>query len=243
MKPQINKWATVIIAVLFASLVIMPLIRNDIGLARNPDNYMSEGWQEATQYLRSQLTLEQEVEYYKSFQNGEELTVPKVLAWWDYGYWIVREAHMPVISSPGGGDRGMTARLLMSDNSYLVISQLKSLNIKYIVIDSQTATEKFYSVVAHAYLDLNTYYGVDLHFRLWRTEAFYKTILARLYFFDGDSTKGFMQDSIFPKKSNSVLASPIDLEKFDGIELVFQSSNKVLIGDDYISEVKVFEVK
>lgn len=214
MKPQMNKWATVIIAILFIALIIVPLVRNDIGMARNPQNYMTQGWQEATQYLRSQLTPQQEAEYTKIFKDGEKTDIPYVLAWWDYGYWIVRESHMPVISSPGGGARILGAQLLMSENPNEAASRLRELNIKYIVIDSQTVVEKFYSVVQYADLDLKTYYDTQ-DGELFKTADYYKTFLVRLYY----------------------------LNVVDGVKLVFASSNEVLVWDEYMPEVKVFEVK
>jgi asparagine N-glycosylation enzyme membrane subunit Stt3 len=214
MKPQINKWTAVIIGILFAGLIIVPSVRNDVGLARNPQNYMSQGWQEATQYLRNHLTPEQETEYYKAHNEGEELNISYVLAWWDYGYWIVRDAHMPVICSPGGGKRTLAANLLLSDNVTEAIQQLKLLNIKYIVIDSQTAVEEFYSVVQYAGLDLKEYYDIQ-DGEIFKTTGYYATLLARLYY----------------------------LNFVDGIKLAFQSSNEVLVGNDYIPEVKVFEVQ
>lgn len=246
MKPQINKWATVIIAVLFAVLIVMPLIRNDIGLARNPQNYMSKGWQETTQYLRSQLTPEQEADYYKIYQLGwqeviqpaeycriyqkkEKTTTPHVLTWWDYGYWIVREAHMPVICSPGGGSRVMAAQLLMSKNYYLGIWQLKRLSIKYIVIDSQTAVEKFYAVVAQAGLDLDRYYfKVSQSHEVQRTDAYYETFLAQLYLYDAEHIYGI--DKVFESKEQITFRELINptLKEFDEWD---------------IPEVKVFEVK
>ncbi len=238
MKPQINKWAAVIIGVLFVGLIVVPSVRNDVGLARNPQNYMSQGWQEATQWLKTQNTEYGEVaiswaksigdnltivkyavdsgedEYYKAYEEGEEFSVPYVLAWWDYGYWIVRDAHMSVICSPGGGKRTLAANLLLSDNATEVVGQLKELNIKYIVIDSQTVVETFYSVVQYAGLDLKEYYDVQ-DGEIFKTTDYYATLLARLYY----------------------------LNAVDGIRLVFQSSNEVLVGDEYIPEVKVFEVR
>lgn len=216
-KLQINKWATVIIAVLFIVLIIVPLVRNDVGLARNPQNYMTQGWQEATQYLRSQLTPEEDAEYYKLYKEDEKPNVSYVLAWWDYGYWIVREAHMPVISSPGGDVRRLTAKLLLMENPNKVIEQLKELNVKYVVIDSQTVVEKFYAVVQYAVLDLDTYYDIQ-NGELFKTSDYYKTLLAQLYFFDA--------------------------KHIDSVKLVYVSEAKVTIENEFvIPEVKVFEVQ
>jgi len=210
-----------IIAVLFIALIIVPLVRNDIGLARNPQNYMSLGWQEATQYLRSQLSTEQEAEYYKIYQKGEEPDVSYVLTWWDYGYWIARDAHMPVICTPSGGQRMLAAKLLLNKNPDETVKRLKELNIKYVVIDSQTAVEKFYAVVQLAGidlkgLDLDKYYDVQGG-ELFKTSDYYKTFLVQLYFFDA--------------------------KRINNVKLVYVSDSKVMIEDGYIPEVKVFEVQ
>jgi len=233
MKPQINKWTTIIIAVLFIGLVIIPLIRNDIGLARNPQNYMSEGWQEATQYLRSRLTPEQEAKYYQIYEEGESLDMPYVLAWWDYGFWIVREAHMPVICHPGGGKRTLVAQILLNENPEEAIAQLRQLNIKYIIIDSQTAVEKFYSLVEYTGGDLDRYYRKPSEgFKfdsVWRTSDYYNTLLARLYVLDAYGIKGI--NPIF--KSNAKVILPDDLR-------IVTISGKYI---DSLPEVKIFEVQ
>lgn len=189
MKSQINKWSAVFAGLFLIALVVIPLVRDDIGMARNPQNYMSQGWQEATQYLRSRLTPEQEAEYTKIFKDGEKTDIPYVLAWWDNGYWIVRESHMPVICNPGGGVRDLTAQLLLSENPNDAVKRLKELNIKYVVIDSQTAIEKFYSVVQYARLDLKAYYDTEGG-ELFRTSDYYKTFLAQLFWFDAKNIQG-----------------------------------------------------
>jgi hypothetical protein len=122
---------------------------------------------------------------------------------------------MPIINSPGGGDRKLVARLLMSDNSTEVIAQLKALNIKYIIIDSQTAIEKFYSVVQLAELDLKTYYDTQSG-EVFRTSDYYKTFLSQLYWFDA--------------------------KNIQGIKRAFVSGSVKFEGED-IPEVKVFEMR
>jgi dolichyl-diphosphooligosaccharide--protein glycosyltransferase len=74
--------------------------------------------------------------YYYSIYNKDENDSRinyRVLTWWDYGYWIVRIAHRPVMCSPGGGETSVVAGVLLS-NSYNkeLVNKLK---VKYIVID------------------------------------------------------------------------------------------------------------
>jgi len=207
-----------VICILLAMMVIVPLIKTDVELVRNPVNYMSKGWRETTQWLRSQLSPVQDAEYYISYtKDGKPNDVPVVLLWWDYGYWVVRQSHMVAIANPGCGvpGRELAAQMFMSEDYDSAVKQLRECRIKYIVIDNLTAIEKFYAIASHAKLPIGRYYEYYEE-ELFRTPAYFKTLLCELYFFGG--------------------------ENIGGIHLVFESSNKVLVDNQEIPEVKVFKV-
>lgn len=176
-RNKINVKRLVFACVVGIAFIVVPFIRNDVGITRNEYNYVSKGWQEAAQFLRNQLTESQDVEYYKvNWKDGDIVTTPYVLAWWDYGYYLVREAHMPVLSHGGGFGQVEVAKLLLSEDVNIV-EQLKQLNVKYIVVDSKMAVEYFYAIVRLAGQDINNYYLNETA----RTLKYYNTLLAKLY--------------------------------------------------------------
>jgi dolichyl-diphosphooligosaccharide--protein glycosyltransferase len=91
---------------------------------------MTIAWQEALNYLRKQPN---DLEW-------------GVISWWDYGYWIAREAKQPVPCSPGGGNTDKVAKFFISqstNDATIIASQLKA---KYVVIDYLMVEKKFYAI-------------------------------------------------------------------------------------------------
>lgn len=220
-KNQINVRRLVFACVIGVAFVVVPFIRNDIGIARNEHNYVSKGWQEVSEFLRNELTESQDAEYYKVWNDGDVITTPIVLSWWDYGYYLVRESHMRVLSHGGGFGQSDVAKLLLSDDANIV-QRLKELNVKYIVIDNRMTVEYFYAIVNLAGDDMQQYYRNDsISKMIVRASKYYDTLLARLYLF------------------NDIY----------GIDLVYTSSKLAFVPSDKkwvttaIQEVKVFKIR
>jgi len=177
-------------------LIIVPLCRNSVGMVRNPENYMSQDWQRATQWLHNELTPTQDAEYYKIYLEGQEPDVPVVLVWWDYGYWIVRQSHMVATSNPGTSPgRCSSASLFMNDDMDEVVRKLMEMDVKYIVVDGLMVVDKFYAIVTYADLDLEDYYEYD-GIELQRTMKYWRTFLSQLYYFDAQGIDGL--ELVFP---------------------------------------------
>ena len=103
---------------------------------------MSQGWIDATQWLRTKSDDASYI-YGAKFNCG-------VLSWWDYGYWIVREGHMPVLCSPGAGDRVLAAKIFTSKDDAYSINELIDHKIKYVVIDEEMLKAKRYAIFQYA---------------------------------------------------------------------------------------------
>jgi dolichyl-diphosphooligosaccharide--protein glycosyltransferase len=119
-----------------------------------------------------------------------------VTAWWDFGYWITRMGHRVPSCNPGSGKRGSTARFFTAQNERAASRRADKLDTKYIIIDFDTTTVKFYALVEYSGNEDNEFY--DIYFKdegdgLLRGDyyfypEYYKSMAVRLYNFDGRET-------------------------------------------------------
>jgi asparagine N-glycosylation enzyme membrane subunit Stt3 len=162
-------------------LVLFLFVPNYIGTIRTAQQlpYMpSDAWMDGMKWLKN---------------NSQQETKPtySILSWWDYGYWIAREAKRAVPIHPGGGNTlGMARYLLSTDkdkqltipmsdytNKILTVEETrKYFGVKYIVIDYQMVTGKLYAIPeAAGYTPQNM--GDTLIMQLWnagKTQGFEK---------------------------------------------------------------------
>lgn len=61
-----------------------------------------------------------------------------VLAWWDYGYWILQISKRNEVCDPGGGNRVGVAACFTSTNSEEATKMAKQFGARYIIIDYAT---------------------------------------------------------------------------------------------------------
>ncbi len=97
--------------------------------ARNHPYQVTQAWSEALKYLR-------------------ENTVKDVgvISWWDYGYWILRDGKCPVPCHPGGGSTDKVAKFFSAFTTEEANKIADELDSKYVVIDYQMASQKFYAI-------------------------------------------------------------------------------------------------
>lgn len=69
-----------------------------------------------------------------------------VVSWWDYGYWIAREAKRGVPCHPGGGNTDKVALFFLAQTTDEANSIMDKLCCRYVVIDYQMAKQKFYAM-------------------------------------------------------------------------------------------------
>ena len=149
---------------------------------------------------------------YESPPPGEQYDYPDsayaVMAWVDYGYWITRIAHRPVNLTPGpGGFYVAKFFLSQSEDSFQEIEWrtrweqetipesaiIDKLGARYIMLDDQTTTSKFWALANWAQEEGQKYF--DTYFipqeegrfaaaTLFHPE-YYRSLAVRLYSFDG----------------------------------------------------------
>jgi len=210
-------------------------------------------------------------------QNGKQyLASPTpeytVSAWWDYGYWITRIGHRVPNANPSQNVEAIkrvAGLFLSTGDDYR--GQVDALKSGYVVIDNSVASGKFYAVASWNGKDSSDYFGV---YRVPDKEgyktivlfypAYYETLVARLYNFNGEAVVpertviiAYKGDTVMEAKqfadywkargyvdstpdtrivSADPTISPIPLEKMD-YDMVYGSAAKV----NDMPEVKVFE--
>ncbi|MGD0855515.1 MAG: oligosaccharyl transferase, archaeosortase A system-associated [Dehalococcoidia bacterium] len=140
--------------------------------------------------------------YYKLWERppeGAKFKYPDsaygVLAWWDSGYWISRIARRIPITNPGMGAEAENkyAQFFMAEDEAQAGKVLESGGGRYVIIDFDTALPlKFYGIALSSGSPAEKYYDVYYQkqgdilspLTLFYPE-YYRTIMVRLYNFDG----------------------------------------------------------
>ncbi|MBI2859899.1 MAG: oligosaccharyl transferase, archaeosortase A system-associated [Chloroflexi bacterium] len=136
--------------------------------------------------------------YYRSYSPGDgkssSSSVYGVASWWDYGYWITRIAHRVPNANPGQSPNRVIpiANLFLSQEEPESWEIMRELGSAYVVIDYPMAIGKFWAIVTWAGLDVSDFIDV-YHVRDGQTlkptrifsEEYYRSLLVRLYNFDG----------------------------------------------------------
>jgi oligosaccharyl transferase (archaeosortase A-associated) len=114
-----------------------------------------------------------------------------VAAWWDYGYWIARISHRLPNCDPGGGNRNGVAGLFTAQDAVVAKDLVSQMKTKYVVLDEDTLTGKFYAVLTYAGIEkpmFEIYYqrqGNNMVPGYLYYPEFSQSLAARLYYFDG----------------------------------------------------------
>jgi dolichyl-diphosphooligosaccharide--protein glycosyltransferase len=199
-------WKQAVVAILLVAAIILPFIfpvkpfQPSYKEMSHPQFVMSDGWAEALEWLKENTA----EPFGSSDYYYDAYTVPKepdytVLAWWDYGYWITREGRRVPISNPGGGARNLSAQFFIATNPQDAESVIRKTKARYIVIDYDTAVNKFYAMpfIAQTNKETSEYFGTYNLLKknqIVETQQFlyvpyYESMVVRLYNFDGKQVK------------------------------------------------------
>jgi dolichyl-diphosphooligosaccharide--protein glycosyltransferase len=177
-------------------LAFYPNIAPAIATAKETRYTPSDAWVESLSWLKdnSPDPFNDPDFYYRFYETPFHYpeTAYGVVAWWDYGYWVIRIGHRLPNCDPGGGNRAGVARFFTAQDEAQGNANINKLGSEYIIIDHATATTKYHGVVTYAgettekfYDD---YYGrVDnklVPVRLYHPE-YYRSMVIRLYNFEG----------------------------------------------------------
>ncbi len=143
-----------------------------------------------------------------------------VVAWWDYGYWIIRMAHRIPNCEPGGGARETVASFFTAQDEASASGMMDKLKSKYVVIDFDTTIRLFDSIATYAE-----------HSKDQFSEVYYKY----------DSTQQLMEPvmSYYPEYYRSLA---VRLYNFNGIEVIPTRSRVISYEERMTPEGKPFKV-
>jgi oligosaccharyl transferase (archaeosortase A-associated) len=173
-------------------------------MASQPALAPSDAWCDALTWMRKNTPepLGNADAYYKLWERpagGKEFKYPDtaygVLAWWDTGYWITRIGRRIPMTNPGmGGEQeNKYAAFFMTEDAEKAGKILEMGGGRYVILDFDTALPlKFYSIAESSGNSKEKYYDVYFQGQGSRLTPqivfypeYYRTIIVRLYNFDG----------------------------------------------------------
>lgn len=158
---SISKSNKIKIAVVVLMAVCLPLIRADVYIS-TADTYMPQGWRDATHFLYGEKVKQDKSEYTFNFGGVEcfnsisymgerqdayyvgNIYKFGVFSWWDYGYWIIEESHLPTYCE--GSERDMEGSILVCPDPEKALASLRALKMRYVVVDHEMLMSKWYPI-------------------------------------------------------------------------------------------------
>jgi len=204
-------WAKVIIVgVLVLLLIFVPNIRPAMVMAGSYSivyDGLAKGWCESCVWLRDNTPepFDDPDYYYQLYPyppSGDYHdfeypdTVYGVLSWWDYGYFITQIGRRVPNANPGQGGAEEAALFFTAQNETYANELADRRMSKYVMIDSDMVTGKFYAMVEWAGANLSEFTevcyvrsqdGNRVNPVILYSPAYYKSIVVRLYIFDGQA--------------------------------------------------------
>lgn len=158
----------------------------------------TDGWEQALTWMKSNTPdpLGDPGAYDKLYNSDYKYPASAygVSAWWDYGYWITRIAQRLPSANPSQTPEPITkvANLFLSQNATSADKIMADLGSSYIIADNSLITGKLWAVADWAKQSQDKYFGIYYvpnngmyQGRTLYTPDFYRTLIVRLYCFDG----------------------------------------------------------
>lgn len=144
------------VAVVGAFVILCAMVIPNGTIAAREAHYhpyaMPPSWQAALEWLENESPVTEYVATIEETNEGLAVSTirPKcdysILSWWDYGYWIAREAKRPVLCHPGGGFQGVVASFFVAQTVEEANEIIDGFSVKYVIIDYQMVSGKFYAI-------------------------------------------------------------------------------------------------
>lgn len=156
-RKNVSQWYfSKTIIVIGALLILASMIIPNYTLSSREAKYhpyaIPPAWLEATEWIRTETPVTSYTA--KVADDGESIVVTSintesdygVLSWWDYGYWILRLGERPVPCHPGGGSSDKSAQFFVAQTTAEADAIIDKLECRYVIIDYQMVTSKFYAM-------------------------------------------------------------------------------------------------
>lgn len=129
-------------------LLALPVVGNISSVVRAA-NHITPGWYGALLWMRDNTSEPMPAESYYA-NNVIARADYSVLAWWDYGHWITRIAHRVPLASPAQQFGNELGAFFVAQNPEDAEVAIEGMNVRYVIIDGQIMTGKFYALVKYA---------------------------------------------------------------------------------------------
>lgn len=241
-----------------------------IDLATRPLFAPSDAWCEAEDWLRANTPepFGNPDTYYGLYKPATEkggfeypASAYGILAWWDYGYWTARIGHRAPASNPGTGNHEEASYFTAQDET-TAARMISNLGTRYIIADNEIAAYdgKFHALATLSNSSYSHYYDVFLQQQnnqyvptiLFYPE-YYRTMVARLYNFDGRAvipdTVSVIEYKEITVQDGRRFKEINEIKKFNSYDAAQQfikenNKNYIIVGDDpYKSPVPLDELK
>ena len=211
-----SNWKIIISAILIFAFLILPALSTSkivANYAGGPDS----DWLTSTAWLENNtanpgMDLYEKYEYPMNGKYSYPDAAYGIMSWWDYGHLIETIGHripnanpfQQGIGSVTTGVAGSSPFFLAENESQaekvlaaLDLNRSPYMNTKYVMIDRDMATGKFHAMAAWSGIPASKYMagvyqpqGEQLvPAQIWR-ESYFKTMTARMFFFDGTQVEG-----------------------------------------------------
>ncbi len=207
---------TIAAAIFIFALIILPSMSWSTVYARGASGPDSD-WLTSTAWLKDN-TPSPGMELYEKYQypGSGKYEYPDsaygIMSWWDYGHLIEVVGHrIPnanpfqqgigsvTQNTPGSSPFFLAENESQAEKVLAELDQNRSryMNTKYVMVDQQMATGKFHAMAAWSGISNSNYLGGFLQeqggeygqFQIWR-EPYFKSMTARMFFFDGSEMAG-----------------------------------------------------
>ena len=118
------------IAIIALAIISLPLAKQSIVVSGLNYGSPDKDWVSTCQWLKDQNSANHE----KVYLTGAKPDYG-TLSWWNNGYWLMSIGHQAVLCHGGTADNGCS-EILLSRSDDKALNKLNSLNIRYVVIDS-----------------------------------------------------------------------------------------------------------
>jgi oligosaccharyl transferase (archaeosortase A-associated) len=211
-----SNWKIIISALLIFVFLIYPALSTSKIVAQYASGPDSD-WLTSTAWLENNtinpgMNLYEKYEYPMNGKYSYPDAAYGIMSWWDYGHLIETIGHripnanpfQQGIGSVTSGVAGSSPFFLAENESQaekvlaaLDLNRSPYMNTKYVMIDRDMATGKFHAMAAWSGIPASKYIagvyqpqGEQLvPAQIWR-ESYFKTMTARMYFFDGTQVEG-----------------------------------------------------
>lgn len=207
---------TIAAAIFIFALIILPSMSWSTVYARGASGPESD-WLTSTAWLKDNtpspgMELYEKYQYPASGKYEYPDSAYGIMSWWDYGHLIEVVGHrIPnanpfqqgigsvTQNTPGSSPFFLAENESQAEKVLADLDQNRSryMNTKYVMVDQQMATGKFHAMAAWSGISNSNYLGGFLQeqggeygqFQIWR-EPYFKSMTARMFFFDGSEMAG-----------------------------------------------------